>query len=233
MKVKERHLWLSIVLFVFGFMVAISYQYAQKTKKAQDFLWERESNLQSELIAAEEKSLKYEQRLRVLKEEVEQEEQKKQSKEADTANIVQKINEYRLITGEKDVSGPGVVVTLSDSQYELGKVNPNDYIVHERHIRQVISELNVAGAEAISVNGQRLTNRSYISCIGPVILVDGKEFPAPFTIEAIGNQTTLHKALTLKGSLVDQLVQDGIEVKIETKDKLEMRAVYGREGAIK
>lgn len=232
MRVKERHLWLSIVLFVFGFMIAISYQYASKLKEAQNesYIWEKESKLQTEFIAAKEKSLELEEELRELKEQIEKEEQKNETNKAHTSTIVKEINNYRLITGEKAVQGPGIVITLSDSQYELGKSNPNDFIVHERHIRQVLSELNVSGAQAVSVNGQRLTNHSYIACIGPVISVDEREFPAPFVIEAIGNKETLEKALTLKGSLLDQLIQEGIEVKVETKENIEMSAIYGLKG---
>ena len=89
--------------------------------------------------------------------------------------------------------------------------------MHEHHVLKVVNELYISGAEAVSVNGKRLTANSYIVCTGPVITVDGEQFPAPFTISAIGDPDTLEKALNIQGGIKDQLVSDNIVVKIEKR----------------
>ncbi len=87
-------------------------------------------------------------------------------------------------------TGRGSLFMLQDSP----KRNPsetrqdvvNDYIVHDRDIREIVNELFAAGAEAISVNGQRLVASSSIRCVGPVVLVNSTQVAPPFMIKAIG-----------------------------------------------
>ena len=96
-------------------------------------------------------------------------------------------------------------VTLKDAEYDPVEQNPNDYIVHESHIFKVINELRISGAQGLSINGQRITANSFIKCTGPVITIDGKTFPAPFVIEAIGDSDVLASSLYLKGGVIDGL----------------------------
>ncbi len=62
---------------------------------------------------------------------------------------------------------------------------------------KVINELYISGADAISINDQRLSSNSFIFCNGPVITVDGNQFPAPFVISAIGDPSVLIPALNI------------------------------------
>ena len=78
------------------------------------------------------------------------------------------------------VKGSGVQVTLSDADYNPNEHHANQYIVHEHHVFKVINELNISGASAIAVNGQRLSHDSYILCNGPVIEIDGQQASRSF-----------------------------------------------------
>ncbi|GAE91733.1 division initiation protein [Gracilibacillus boraciitolerans JCM 21714] len=128
------------------------------------------------------------------------------------------------LTGELPISGEGITLTLKDASYIPSKDHANQYIVHDRHIHQTVNELFSAGAKAIAINGQRIYRNSYISCIGPVVSVDGTAYPAPFVVSAIGDQDILDVSLNLKNGVIDMLVQDNIEVTIEKKSKIEMHA---------
>ena len=90
-------------------------------------------------------------------------------------------------------------MTLKDADYDPIEQNPNDYIVHESHIFRVVNELRISGAQGIAINGQRITSNSYIKCTGPVITIDGRTFPAPFVIEAIGDIGCSHILFVFKG----------------------------------
>lgn len=90
----------------------------------------------------------------------------------------------------------------------------------------VINELKIAGAEAISVNGKRIHETSYIRCTGPVITVDGETFPAPFVIEAIGNPETLADAAELSGGILDQLRTEQIRIETQKLSELVMQSMH-------
>lgn len=120
----------------------------------------------------------------------------------------QMLDESKMLAGTVPVQGPGIVVTLQDSPKRPADARQEiiqDYIVHDRDIRDVVNELFAAGAEAISVNGQRLVATSSIRCVGPVVLVNTTQVGAPFVIKAIGNPEALESALKMPGGIYDDL----------------------------
>ncbi len=133
--------------------------------------------------------------------------------------------ELRRFLGLVPVKGQGLKVTLQDGDYTADNVNPNDYIVHESHVFQVINELYLSGAEAIAVNGQRIHGNSHIVCTGPVITVDGIQHPAPFMIEAIGSPEVLTASMQLSGGVQDQLVNDNLTVTLDSGQVIRMPAL--------
>jgi uncharacterized protein YlxW (UPF0749 family) len=134
-----------------------------------------------------------------------------------TKDFQRMFEETKMTAGMVAVHGAGIVVVLHDSP----KRNPsetrqdvvNDYIVHDRDIREIVNELFAAGAEAISVNGQRLVASSSIRCVGPVVLVNSTQVAAPFVIKALGKPETLENALKLPMGVADGLfLLDMIEI---------------------
>ena len=96
--------------------------------------------------------------------------------------------------------------------------NPNLYVIHDDDILRVINELRAAGAEAISINGQRLVGTSEIRCAGPTLSVNNVRSAAPFEIHAIGDKTTLENALKMRGGVVETLKVWGIQLEITASD---------------
>lgn len=97
--------------------------------------------------------------------------------------------------------------------------------MHESHIFKVLNELKIAGAEAIAINGQRLKTNSYISCNGPVITIDGVQYPAPFVVEAVGDQDVLISSLEISGGIFDQLLNEQIIVTLEKSNAIQMQSI--------
>ena len=133
-------------------------------------------------------------------------------------SLVTALNETKLFAGTVACHGPGVIVTLYDSpKRERSETRPDvveNYVVHDSDIRNVTNELCAAGAEAISINGQRLIAISSIRCVGPVVLVNSVQVAPPYAIKAIGPSEVLQKALELPGGVADGLfLLDMIEVK--------------------
>jgi uncharacterized protein YlxW (UPF0749 family) len=94
------------------------------------------------------------------------------------------------------VSGPAVSVTLSDAPAE---VNPpgvdGDLVVHQQDIQAVVNALWRGGAEAMTIQGVRVTSRTGVKCVGNTIVLHGVPYAPPYRIVAIGSQLSLNKAL--------------------------------------
>lgn len=98
--------------------------------------------------------------------------------------------------GSAAVEGPGVVVTLDDSSAARSPTgDPNDLVVHEADIQTVVNALWAAGAEALAVNGERLTSTSAVRCAGNTLLLHGTLHTPPYRIAAIGEAGELAASL--------------------------------------
>ena len=126
-----------------------------------------------------------------------------------------------VLSGMTDVKGEGIVITLNDGEKNASS-SRNDTIVHDSDILSIVNELKVSGAEAISVNDERIIATSAIRCVGPVIQVNYSKIAAPFVIKAIGNKEYLYSALNIENGACDALKSAGISVNVEKKDVVEI-----------
>ncbi|MGG5253038.1 DUF881 domain-containing protein [Neobacillus sp. SM06] len=226
-KRKGSHVILLLVFLFLGYMLAFSYHYTQKKtvsndKHLTDRQWNQTISLRNELISQEETNRKLQKELEAKQTKV-LENEKSLSKETQVNfNLAEDAEKYRMFLGQVKVKGKGVKVTLSDGAYNPKVDNVNSYLVHEYQVFKVVNELYISGAAAVAINGQRLASNSYIVCTGPVITVDGNEYPAPFVISAIGDQDVLASALNLTGGVKDQLVNDNIVFSLEKEDEIVM-----------
>lgn len=140
------------------------------------------------------------------------------------------LSEIKVFAGLTELEGPGVLVTLKDNP-AAGPMPAEPDIIHDYDLRKVINELLSAGAEAISVNGQRFVSTSSIRCAGPTILVDDVKVAPPFQIYAIGNPDVLYSGFTINGGVVTELSEANPEmVKIEKVKKIKLPAFLGATG---
>lgn len=100
---------------------------------------------------------------------------------------LKKINTYLGLT---DVVGEGITIIVKDNS-EGSMITANNDIIHDSDLRSIVNELKNSGAEAISINGQRIVQTSAITCVGSVIQINGEKVGSPFEIKAIGNQSVL------------------------------------------
>ncbi|ABR49025.1 protein of unknown function DUF881 [Alkaliphilus metalliredigens QYMF] len=111
------------------------------------------------------------------------------------------IDNMMLTSGMIDLEGPGVTVRMTDSERDLYEgEEPNDVVIHEADVLGIVNDLKIAGAEAISINGQILTSKSEIICTGPTITINGYTYGQPFVIRAIGDTQTLAAAVRAPGT---------------------------------
>jgi uncharacterized protein YlxW (UPF0749 family) len=106
------------------------------------------------------------------------------------------IEQIKFYNGFTDVRGPGILLRVSDNINEDTDLGVMERIVHDVDIVVLLNDLKAAGAEAIEINGKRITNLSEVICAGPLIRVNNEVIPAPFVIVAIGDMDELYEAVT-------------------------------------
>lgn len=146
-------------------------------------------SLEKEITRIEDDISQYRQKLEV----------KGNSGQGSLEELQNSLKQAQIQAGLLPVKGPGIIVILDDNKDGLAaapKDDPNKYIIHYENILNLVSELKVAGAEAISINNQRLVTTSEIRCVGNVILVNTTRLAPPFEIKAIGNPDSLEKLVT-------------------------------------
>lgn len=216
---------ISLVSLVLGFILAYSYSLASEEEIETSMYSKEMEKYRAQLIEQKEQNKELMEEISNKQQQIRTYEQSFASSEGSVEDLVQEAQMLRLLIGDIPAEGKGIEVSLKDGEYDPAQEDPNDYIVHESHVFMVINELKISGAEAIAINGQRLHANSYIVCTGPVITVDGKKFPAPFTIEAVGDPSVLLPAINLGGGVVSQLANDNIVVTVEEKSNITMPAL--------
>ncbi|MHB1392288.1 MAG: DUF881 domain-containing protein [Clostridia bacterium] len=142
-------------------------------------------------------------------------------------------NELERIRNYSDyekVQGPGIIITLNDSQQEIAEGEDVAwYLIHDIDILEIVNELRMAGAEAIAINDERVTSSTSIRCGGPTINIDGKRHAVPFVIKAIGDPKALEASALAPESYIDLYMSySGIQVEIQKVEKLIIKGYEGR-----
>lgn len=151
------------------------------------------------------------------------------------SNEIQKeLEETKFILGTTDVEGQGIKITLNDISTADANTEflneSNDYvarIVHNTDIIQVFNDLRNAGAEAISINDQRVLGNTEVYCDGPFLKVNGIKVAAPFYISAIGNKEVLKNYMLLNENYLKFLIVRKIRVEVEEVDNVKIPAYIG------
>lgn len=129
-----------------------------------------------------------------------------------TPNIEEQISSKEVLLGTTDVHGEGIIININDG---------ND-LIHQEDIVILLDELKNTGAEAISVNEQRIVSNTYVYCDGSVILIDGVKIGNPFVIKAIGDSQTIYGAIIRNKGYVATLTKDGIQVDVQKSEDVEI-----------
>lgn len=149
--------------------------------------------------------------------------------QTEIVNQVEKnYNESKLLAGFTQVQGQGITIFLDDGVRDLYEwENANDIIVHDLDIMIIINELIKSGAEAISINGERYIPTTEVSCSGHTVKINGRTHARPFYINAIGDPSMLHSAMTIPGGYGDLLLEYGLIFNVEKSDAVIIPAYKG------
>lgn len=175
------------------------------------------SGLKDELIS---RKSQYEQLYETLEGKEEELEKVRQNASATNDSDAQNeiiIKNNKTLLGLTEITGQGVAITLDENRKVNSSevINISDYLVHEGDLLYIVNELFNSGADAISINDQRITSQTSIICDGNIIRVNGKMVGVPIVIKAIGYPERMYYALARPGGYLQMMADDGIEVYIK------------------
>ena len=220
------HKWsipLAFISLALGFL--LSTQFKSQAEQRAIMPTRRLEELANLLKESEQKRLRLEQEIVAIRAKLNNQNQQpvKPINNSNTDTITSQI-----VAGVIPVQGQGITVTIEDSKMPLNKgENPLNSLIHSEDLLKIINELKAAGAEAISINEQRLITNSEISCAGPVIIVNQTRIVPPFEIKAIGDTDTMVSALKMRGGILEYLQFFGISINILSKSKIVVPAYNG------
>jgi uncharacterized protein YlxW (UPF0749 family) len=182
--VPSWQITLGIALLALGFLIAA--QLASEGPRIRYTSQERSPLVETvNGLQAQQQSLK--DRILTLRAQIQQAEQRGQGSAVVIRQINDGLEKARIAGGLIPLRGSGVVFQLEDSVKPTAPGgNNDDYRVSARDIRTVVEELWLAGADAISVNGERLTTSTAILDIGASVLVNSAFLAQPYQISGIG-----------------------------------------------
>lgn len=143
-----------------------------------------------------------------------------------TKNLLDELEDTRILTGETDVKGPGIIIYITPSSSMFGNnlsENVSDKIT-DKHLAYLVNELRFAGAEAISINDIRIVSNTGIRTAGNYILINNDEKISPssrIVIEAIGDQKLLYSDMSFPEVFAD--FKNLADIKFEKKDSISIK----------
>ena len=211
--------YIEIGIALYFFTVLLVGQFKTVSYSEEIVQGKRETQLSEELINLKSKYDELEQNYKKAQTIVEEYQNNASTNNELITSMKEKINNYSLLAGVTDVKGEGIVITLTDGAQTVDSSNEN-VLVHDSDLLTVVNELRAAGAEAISINDQRIISTSSIRCVGPVIQVNYQKVSTPFVIKAIGKSEYLESAMNIKKGVVDLLKGYGVGVTVERKSNI-------------
>ncbi|OFI07553.1 hypothetical protein CLOACE_01570 [Clostridium acetireducens DSM 10703] len=196
MKKINSHISVAIVCAILGFMLSYQIKVLIKQDKTLNMqVNKNNSDITVEIEQYKKQKEQLEKKVDELQKQVKEYENSAAGKSDEAKNLYNELENTRLLTGNTDVHGPGVVIYL-DPESAIFSSNASETIT-DRHLVYLVNELKFAGAEAISINDTRITARTGIRNAGNYILInDDRVSPSRrITIKAIGDKNLLYGAL--------------------------------------
>jgi uncharacterized protein YlxW (UPF0749 family) len=206
-----RNIAITFVCIILGIMVAWQYKsinYNQTMAITQN---RRVEELKDDIIRLQNTNSELRTRLEELKKENLAFEKGRIDSNETTIWLQEELKRARIFGGFLDVMGKGVIVTIDNN--EFAKVSESD-------IFDVINELRAAGAQAISVNEERIVAMSEIRETGRYILINGVQMEAPFVIKAISDPGNLERSLNMIDGVIDRLKEWQLKATVKKMDEI-------------
>lgn len=152
----------------------------------------RETELKETLATYKANYAEIEEELKELQNKIDEYNQNEKSEEATITLLEKEIKDANMKLGKTDVYGEGITIKMEEKEGYNARYS--DLVV-------LVNELLYAGAEAISINDQRIIAMSDLADAWNFVYINGERTTSPFTIKVIGDTKKLQSALSIKGRI--------------------------------
>lgn len=168
------------------------------------------------------------QQLNELEERLDKIEKEKADEDFFLKGVVTDLEKYKMAAGVVDVKGPGVVITVDDP-IPTEEFSEEYSVIMLRYelLLSLVNKLKDAGAEAISINGQRIIATTEISLAGDNVNINTIPTAPPYIIKAIGNPDTIESTLTIRFGIIEQMKSYNLRISIVKTDAVEIPRYSG------
>ena len=241
-KISKEKLVMSITIGIacFALMLVMFMQF--KVVKQTDLTSienMREEELRTELSEYRKKYSEIQEKYEETMNKIAEYQTEKESDEKTAKLLQSELDELSTYLGMTDVQGEGITIILTDNGgKELNESRSKELItsISSLDLLRVIRDLFAAGAEAVSINDQRIIGTSDIFLIGssntPFIQVNSQRITSPYIIKAIGDKSYLESAVNIKSSMVQVLKEEGHGVEIQTSGNNKQIVIKAYTGTI-
>ena len=208
---------IGLICFIIVYVMMIQFKTVRQTD-ISGIEYMRETELRDALANWKTKYEEVNVQIEDVNKKIQEYEEKRESDEETQKLLADDLLNANMILGKTDVEGQGIILTIQDN---------GEQSVTYSNILEIVNELNMAGAEAISINDERIISMTEFTSVGNFILINNRRTASPYTIKAIGDQTYLQSALNIKGGLIDNYKSLGYNVKLEVKNNIEIKKYNG------
>jgi uncharacterized protein YlxW (UPF0749 family) len=222
MKSMRHQTVITVVCVVLGLLLAYQFQSAKSGEGTyQDKRFERISQQLKDQTA---QKAELEQYVSDLEKKIQEYEKSAASTGDNAKNIKDELEKVRTFAGLNDAAGPGISITLKPDS--TGFDNKEPAYVEAFQILLIVNELNACGAEAISINGQRIVNVTQIRDVGvgQYIVINDVRQPATesFEIKAIGDSDAIEKWIDITSGVKQALADYGIVMQVQKSNSVKI-----------
>lgn len=217
---KRNRIAIGIVCMILGMVLSMQYKVIQNNYLNGITPSKRQSDLVNELIALKEEKSSLISELEEKMEILDDIEESASQDNAIIKNLTRTIEKYEILAGMTDVVGEGIVLTIDNPPSDPTSIYEYNIIYHYETLVSLINELNAAGAEAISINDQRIVSTTEIRIAGNGLNVNYVPQSVPLVIKAIGKKNALEGALTGIEGKISRLRDFQLLVDLKTMDEI-------------
>lgn len=209
---------LGLVCFVFMYVMFIQFKTVRETDITQ-IEAKDESELRTYLASWKTKYEEAEKQLEENQAKIDEYNEKMNTNEETSELIKQELEQSNNLLGKTNVTGEGIILTIKNGT----DIDGEEVKVTYRVLLELVDELKYAGAEAISINGQRIINMTDIkSPTDAFIRINAKgRVTSPYEIRAIGDQTKLDNNLNQTNGFI-QKYNKTYPITFEKKKKVDI-----------